>query len=620
MCLKRNKNENQKKRETSEILKKLYATAAESPQNDHALGSVLGAFIGDALGAPLEFTEIITEYDVDNSLKMLGGGPFKVAPSQVTDDSEMALSLANGLTHDKLPKKTAGCLDLNLITESYIEWVKSIPFDIGVTTQLALNMGIFEGMNNRDYYHRAVEASENFNSDSLSNGALMRITPLAVWCLHLKNKEEIFKTIELEHKITHSNRLVHFADFLYVLVIRWLIKKNGDTKYAYRKIDSFLKGEKNPNWEEIQNWWVDAHKPLMPASPHIGYMKIAWTYAVSTLINPPKDYLTGMREVLLKGGDTDTNACIYGGMLGAAFGLKGLPRDLVEKVLNCKHDILKRPEGFHPKAIVQILTKILKIGPRSLIYKTSEAEGFKTLTNLTGFLTTMEKLAGNEKSPNDKILGFCFGLFWSDMEQSHPPDPAWFEFLEPILRIFKGIKRLMKETKNFKDFSFKDKIILMVAIKLLLSNQESQEGKFIELLMSNKEESSALWKLSFLAVDLIFSKQTKKEITEILEKIDPSPENRFDFDLLKTVLINGFREGSPEKLKPLTIQSKAHQDAFMLNICGGFLGLIFGFRSLLPTFKNLNFLQGEESLIFYHLYPVLRNFLKEFNNINKVGL
>ena len=607
------------KNEEFELLKKLYATAEESHQNDRALGSVLGAFIGDALGAPLEFTEKITENNVDHSLKMSGGGPFKVAPSQVTDDSEMALSLANGLTHDNLPKKTPGCLDLNLITESYREWIKSIPFDVGVTTQLALNLGNFEGMNTKDYYGRAVEASENMNRDSLSNGALMRITPLAVWCLNLKSKEEIFKAVELENKITHSNMIVCLADFIYVLAIRWLIKKEGDIKYAYRKINGFLNSENDPNWEEIKNWWMDAHKPLMPAYPNIGYMKIAWTYALSTLIHPPKDYLTGMMKILLKGGDTDTNACIYGGMLGAIFGLKGLSKDLVAKLLNCKHENHKRPAAYHPKTIVNMLANILKIGPRALIYKTSEADGFKSLRDLKSFLKTMEKLAGDEKSLNDKILGLCFGLFMRDIEQIHPVDPAGFEFLEPILRIFNGILRHRKELtgwlgKTFNGFSFKEKIILMIGIKLLILNQEKQEAKFIGILMSNNEED--LWKLTFLAVDLIFCEESRT--FGILEKIDPSQENKFDFGLLKTILVRGFCEGSPEKLKPLTILSQANQSPLILNVCGGFLGLIFGFRSLSPKFQNLEFLRGEESFIFYHLYPVLRNFIKHYNRINKI--
>ena len=34
-------------------------------------------------------------------------------------------------------------------------------------------------------------------------------------------------------------------------------------------------------------------------------------------------------------GDTDTNAAIVGGMLGAYYGKAKLPRDMIDKVLSC---------------------------------------------------------------------------------------------------------------------------------------------------------------------------------------------------------------------------------------------------------------------------------------------
>ena len=44
-----------------------------------------------------------------------------------------------------------------------------------------------------------------------------------------------------------------------------------------------------------------------------------------------------MREIIQEGGDTDTNACIIGGMVGAFLGYKTLPEEMTHKVLsfNC---------------------------------------------------------------------------------------------------------------------------------------------------------------------------------------------------------------------------------------------------------------------------------------------
>jgi ADP-ribosylglycohydrolase len=45
-------------------------------------------------------------------------------------------------------------------------------------------------------------------------------------------------------------------------------------------------------------------------------------------------YEDAMYDILGYGGDTDTNACIIGGLLGAAQGLESLKDEWIEKVLN----------------------------------------------------------------------------------------------------------------------------------------------------------------------------------------------------------------------------------------------------------------------------------------------
>ena len=61
----------------------------------------MGAFVGDASGAVLEFyNQRITEQDVDWALKMNGGGENEMGPGQITDDSEMAMCIMHGLCHE----------------------------------------------------------------------------------------------------------------------------------------------------------------------------------------------------------------------------------------------------------------------------------------------------------------------------------------------------------------------------------------------------------------------------------------------------------------------------------------------------------------------------------------
>ncbi len=59
-----------------------------------AFGALLGLAVGDALGAPLGFTRRDSKPKV---VDLIGGGPFSLEPGEWTDDTSMALCLADSL-------------------------------------------------------------------------------------------------------------------------------------------------------------------------------------------------------------------------------------------------------------------------------------------------------------------------------------------------------------------------------------------------------------------------------------------------------------------------------------------------------------------------------------------
>jgi ADP-ribosyl-[dinitrogen reductase] hydrolase len=61
---------------------------------DRARGALLGLAAGDALGTTVEFSARDTFEPVTG---MTGGGPFDLAPGQWTDDTSMALCLAESI-------------------------------------------------------------------------------------------------------------------------------------------------------------------------------------------------------------------------------------------------------------------------------------------------------------------------------------------------------------------------------------------------------------------------------------------------------------------------------------------------------------------------------------------
>lgn len=69
------------------------------------------------------------------------------------------------------------------------------------------------------------------NYQSLSNGCLMRLTPLAVYCYNM-SKEDMQTAVRLQTFLTHSNPQAINACYLYCFAIAQLIKTN-DPKKAY---------------------------------------------------------------------------------------------------------------------------------------------------------------------------------------------------------------------------------------------------------------------------------------------------------------------------------------------------------------------------------------------------
>ena len=68
-------------------------------------GAILGALVGDAAGATLEFLpQTPIRSQVKQAMAMVGGGCWRTAPGQITDDGEMAICLMHALAgEDSFP-------------------------------------------------------------------------------------------------------------------------------------------------------------------------------------------------------------------------------------------------------------------------------------------------------------------------------------------------------------------------------------------------------------------------------------------------------------------------------------------------------------------------------------
>lgn len=316
---------------------------AEHAALNHGYGAVMGALVGDAAGAVLEFLgRPPREDEVEHALTLPGGGCWGVAPGQLTDDGELTLCLLNAL-----PPGVG--YDADRVAAAYVAWYGSRPFDVGGTTAAALGAFV-PGPDNFVTNAAAIlaRAARDNSYASKANGSLMRASPIGVWG-HALGADVIASAARQDSALTHPNPSCADAVAAYAIAIAALIRTSGDRMAAF--VDSQAWAASSAT-QEVQEWLTLAKSGArIPFYPQAGFVKIAFVHAFRHLV-AGSGLVEALRETLLGGGDTDTNACIVGGLIGAADGIAGVPSAMAEAVLCCDtREGRPRPEFLHPRDI-----------------------------------------------------------------------------------------------------------------------------------------------------------------------------------------------------------------------------------------------------------------------------
>jgi len=311
---------------------------------DRMEGALWGAWMGDAAGAVLEFhPHVPTEADVARALAFPGGGVWKVAPGQITDDGELTLCLwaavrdaPDGATPEALADRAS---------QLYRRWYASKPFDIGVTTIRGVSAG------GNDAATMRARAAQH-NQGSQSNGALMRCTPLAVAAARFGWADAAAAAAaRADASLTHPNPTVQAAVAAYVVQAAELIR-SGDAAAAQAHAEAWIARDAGAAAPTLQAWLAEARSDApVAATDKQGWLKHAWVLAFRAL-HRGLGWEDAVRQTLLLGGDTDTNACIVGGLVGARVGASGLPAAGLARVRTLPADppqgTPRRPLWLHP--------------------------------------------------------------------------------------------------------------------------------------------------------------------------------------------------------------------------------------------------------------------------------
>ena len=335
---------------------------------DSAKGALLGACIGDACGTLVERQGAVSAAEAEKCFTFPGGGFLRVASGQVTDDGELTVSLANALL-EWLESQKSVVLD-EVIAEHYGRWASSNPFDMGITT--GASIGIAMRMNS-DLQSRidtiglatCMRKAAKFTLEgqtSEANGSLMRCTPLGVFGRHLSDSE-IYQLAAADSSLSHPHFVCIDCVALYSMAIAHLCLNPGDARGAYNRALNFASSPESICSETVRDWLriADSREGV---SFHGGHVKIGFIYAFRCLLHA-NSYREAIIATIAGGGDTDTNACIVGGLVGARFGFAKIPESARRAVIDC-HPIRNRPSFLHPKGLLQAAEIIFEQAPSAL--------------------------------------------------------------------------------------------------------------------------------------------------------------------------------------------------------------------------------------------------------------
>jgi ADP-ribosyl-[dinitrogen reductase] hydrolase len=311
---------------------------------------MLGVCIGDAAGGVLEFMRRCpTAEEVANAMTMPGGGTHQLASGQITDDGELTLALFSALK-SSIPSKEN--FPVYEIIKAYVAWLDSRPFDIGNTCyQACLEASkLIKGETQSvDEFLTNVRAR---NGPSEANGALMRATAIASWVAPVADVGADVAAImaRVDAQLSHPNVVCQDCNAVYVYACVQLLRGMSPAD-VWTKVGKYaIENVQNTN---VLRWLFNDSQDITRLEVHkqAGHVRWAFTLAMHFLQNPAIDFKEALTITLLKGGDTDTNAAIVGGLVGC---YQPLLPTMVTAALACAPD---RPAIYIPSTYAEILKK-----------------------------------------------------------------------------------------------------------------------------------------------------------------------------------------------------------------------------------------------------------------------
>ncbi|SIS37811.1 ADP-ribosyl-[dinitrogen reductase] hydrolase [Insolitispirillum peregrinum] len=263
-----------------------------------AVGAYMGLAVGDALGATVEFMtrgEIQQHYGVHQ--KIIGGGWLRLKPGQVTDDTQMSLSLGRALISRQ-------GMDTAVVCEHFADWLRSKPVDVGNTVRRGIQRYILHGTTRTEYHE-----------GDAGNGAAMRTLPVALATVN--NPQALEEWTLAQAHTTHNHPLSDSATLTLGRMIHRLLA-GGGVKAVREESNALLARHKSFRFEPYRGQASAYIIDTMQTVQHCYFMTDSFKSCLVETVN--------------QGGDADTTGAIAGMLAGATYGVDAIPRSWLSKL------------------------------------------------------------------------------------------------------------------------------------------------------------------------------------------------------------------------------------------------------------------------------------------------
>jgi ADP-ribosylglycohydrolase len=334
---------------------------------DQIRGCLLGGAVGDALGADIEFmwlNEIRNEYGPEGVMDYTAGqhGAF-------TDDTQLTLFTAEGL----LDSVADGGDELGSIHRAYLRWYAT-QGQRSLVKLLAPHSGLITvpGMHRRrapgNTCLSALKATKRLGgfavNDSKGCGGIMRSAPIGLFAPQLGDDDgAIFGLAVTAAGLTHGHPSGQLPAGVLAVMIAALLRGKGiggallNATDQLRHYDNFhetmqaveaaivLAGNGCPSPEQLEN--------AFDGGGWTGESALGISLACALTAN---SFEQGVLMAVNHSGDSDSTGAITGNLLGALFGVNGIPAHWL-KQLELRHTVdgiaVKLDTATTAKAIVE---------------------------------------------------------------------------------------------------------------------------------------------------------------------------------------------------------------------------------------------------------------------------